>query len=117
VGCSSAVPTEQAGRGRGGRRKTPGEWERRNGLRLRFVYRRGGPSLLVIDNVVRARKGRGYRAAPHQRQAAGRKPETLVIFLLLPVVRLGKRLDLQSLARKWADLTPELIARAIPIST
>lgn len=27
----------------------PGEWERRTGLRLRFVYRRTGPSLLVTE--------------------------------------------------------------------
>lgn len=115
-GLFLAVPTEQAGRGRGGRRETPGEWERRNGLRLRFVYRRGGPSLLVIDNAVPGRAGRGYRVATRRRQASGRKPETVVIFLLLPVVRLGKRLDLESLARKWADLAPELISRAIPNS-
>jgi hypothetical protein len=113
-GLFLAVPTEQAGRRRGGRRETPGEWERRNGLRLRFVYRRGGASLLVIDNAVPGRGGRGYRDATRRRQASGRKPETVVIFLLLPVVRLGKRLDLESLARKWADQTPELIARAVP---
>jgi hypothetical protein len=113
-GMFLAVPTVQAGRGPGGRRESPGEWERRNGLRLRFVYRRGEPSLLVIDNAVTGRGGRGYRAATRRRQASGRKPETVVIFLLLPVVRLGKRLDLESLARKWADQTPELIARAVP---
>ncbi|WP_412509878.1 DUF6441 family protein, partial [Roseovarius sp. SYSU LYC5161] len=37
-----AIPTQAAGRGRGGARLTPGEWERRRGLRLRFVYRRRG---------------------------------------------------------------------------
>ncbi len=45
-----AIPTPAAGRGlRGGRITPPGEWERRRGLRLRFVYRRRGPSLLVAD--------------------------------------------------------------------
>ena len=38
-----AIPTEAAGRGFRGGRITPGEWERRRGLRLRFVYRRRGP--------------------------------------------------------------------------
>ena len=38
-----AIPTEAAGRGLRGGRITPGEWERRRGLRLRFVYRRRGP--------------------------------------------------------------------------
>jgi len=44
-----AIPTEAAGRGLRGGRITPGEWERRRGLRLRFVYRRTGPSLLVAE--------------------------------------------------------------------
>jgi hypothetical protein len=35
-----AIPTEAAGRGLRGAKLTPGEWERRRGLRLRFVYRR-----------------------------------------------------------------------------
>lgn len=33
-----AIATEAAGRGLRGGRITPGEWERRRGLRLRFVY-------------------------------------------------------------------------------
>ena len=44
-----AIPTAAAGRGLRGRRITPGEWELRRGVRLRFVYRRRGPSLLVAD--------------------------------------------------------------------
>jgi hypothetical protein len=44
-----AIPTEAAGPGLRGAKITPGEWERRRGLRLRFVYRRRGPSLLVAD--------------------------------------------------------------------
>ncbi len=32
-----------------GGRITPSEWERRTGLRLRFIYRRRGPSLLVAE--------------------------------------------------------------------
>ena len=46
-----AIPTPAAGKALGGRRITPGGWERRSGLRLRFVYRRTGPSLLVADSV------------------------------------------------------------------
>jgi hypothetical protein len=64
-----AIPTEAAGRGLRGAKLTPGEWERRRGLRLRFVYRRRGPSLLVADRagstaggsgvVSRSKTGRG----------------------------------------------------------
>jgi len=44
-----AIPTAAAGKGRGGTRLSPGEWERRRGMRLRFIYRRNGPSLLVAE--------------------------------------------------------------------
>ena len=44
-----AIPTPAAGRALGGRRITPAAWERKTGLRLRFVYRRTGPSLLVAE--------------------------------------------------------------------
>lgn len=51
-----AIPTAAAGvKGLSAtgamKRITPGGWERRTGMRLRFVYRRGGPSLLVADYV------------------------------------------------------------------
>src|SRR5690606_26040961 len=45
-----AIPTDLAGRGLKGGRITPGEWGRRTGIRLRFVYRRGQSALLVADN-------------------------------------------------------------------
>jgi Family of unknown function (DUF6441) len=44
-----AIPLPAAGKSLRGGRITPGEWERRRGMRLRFVYRRSGPSLLVVD--------------------------------------------------------------------
>ena len=47
-----AIPTPAAGKSLRGGRITPGEWERRTGLRLRFVYRRTGPSLLVAEGLL-----------------------------------------------------------------
>jgi hypothetical protein len=44
-----AIPTEAAGKPLRGGHISPRERERRNGLRLRFVYRRIGPSLLVTE--------------------------------------------------------------------
>jgi len=44
-----AIPTAAAGKSARGGRITPGEWERRRGLRLRFIYRPRGPSLLVAQ--------------------------------------------------------------------
>ncbi len=63
-----AIPLPAAGKSLRGGRITPGEWERRSGLRLRFVYRRVGPSLLVAEPTAHASgcAGLGPRAAPRR---------------------------------------------------
>jgi hypothetical protein len=100
-----AIPTEAAGRGVRGAKLTPGEWERRRGLRLRFVYRRRGPSLLVAD---RARiNNRGQAVA--SRAKTGRNQATAPIFLLVPQAKLPKRLDLDRDAEWALDSVPGLI--------
>jgi hypothetical protein len=105
-----AIPTEAAGRGLRGGRITPGEWERRRGMRLRFIYRRTGPSLLVAD---RARiNTRGQAVA--SRSKTGRGQVTAVIFLLVPQVTLRKRLNLDRAAAEWRSRLPDLVARNWP---
>ena len=84
-----AIPTPAAGKGLKGGRITPGEWERRRGLRLRFVYRPRGPSLLVADGRLNSR-GLGVAS----RSKTGRGRSTVPIFLLVPQVKLAKRLHL-----------------------
>ena len=100
-----AIPLPAAGKGRGGARLTPGEWERRRGMRLRFVYRRRGPSLLVADGRLNT-KGLGVAS----RSKTGRGRATVPIFLLVPQVRLRKRLDLDRDAERALDSVPGLIA-------
>ena len=69
-GLFLAIPTPAAGRFGDGRQKiTPGAWERIHGMRLRFVYRRGSPSLLVADNARLTKRGTG---GGEHRPAAGR---------------------------------------------
>lgn len=93
-----AIPTEAAGKGRGGARLTPLEWERRRGLKLRFIYRRNGSSLLVAE---KARiNARGTAVA--SRSKTGRGQVTAPIFVLVPQVKLRKRLDLARDAEKVA---------------
>ena len=104
-GFRLAIPTEAAGRVQRGRRITPGEWERRRGLRLRFVYRRRGPSLLVAD---RARINTRDQAVA-SRAKTGRNQVTAPIFLLVPQVKLPKRLDLDRDAERVLDSAPGLI--------
>ena len=99
-----AIPTPAAGKSARGGRITPGEWERHSGLRLRFVYRRTGPSLLVAEGRLNTR-GRAVAS----RSRTGRGVTTVPIFLLVPQVKLQKRLDLARDADRASDAMPGLI--------
>ena len=99
-----AIPTPAAGKGTRGKALTPGDWERRRGLRLRFVYRRGGPSLLVADGRLNSR-GLGVAS----RSKTGRSQSTVPIFLLVPQVKLAKRLSLARDAERAQAAIPGLI--------
>ncbi|GAB4227814.1 MAG: hypothetical protein Kow0032_07340 [Methyloligellaceae bacterium] len=110
-----AIPTEAAGKyGDNRKRITPGGWERRMGIRLRFVYRRNAPSLLVAD--LRVRKGRrGGFAKPSRRALkSGRDLASVPIFILLPQVKLRKRLDLNRATERWRARVPGLILENWP---
>ena len=115
-GLYLAIPTPAAGRWGDGRRKiTPLGWERRTGQRLRFVYRRNGPSLLVADNARLTGRGlavgnTGRRSGASFTRLAGRT--TVPIFILVPQVTLKKRLDIEMPAAKWARRLPGLVERA-----
>jgi hypothetical protein len=99
-----AIPTPAAGKGTRGKALTPGEWERRRGLRLRFIYRRNGPSLLVADGRLNSR-GLGVAS----RSKTGRGQSTVPIFLLMPQVKLSKRLSLARDAERAQAAIPGLI--------
>jgi hypothetical protein len=99
-----AIPTEAAGKGARGGRITPGEWERRRGLRLRFVYRRRGPSLLVAEGRL---NNRGLGVA--SRSKSGHGTATVPIFLLVRQVKLRKRLDLARDAKAAQERIPGAI--------
>ena len=100
-----AIPLPAAGKSLRGGRITPGEWERRRGLRLRFVYRRTGPSLLVADRARINKRGQAVAS----RSKTGRNQVTAPIFLLVPQVKLPKRLNLARDAGRAHDSVPGLI--------
>lgn len=108
-----AIPTPAADAALRGRKVTPGAWERRTGMRLRFVYRRTGPSLLVADNVRISRTGRVRENVTRRRDGTAYSrlsgQATAVIFLLVPQVRLRKRLDLDRAARMAEARLPAMI--------
>lgn len=111
-----AVPTKEAGKrapiaggapaygARGGKtaRITPAGFERRTGLKLRFVYQGAKPSLLVVDSARRDALGRAARYQPKGRGSKiyGPAGRTIVVFILLRQVRLRKRIDIETAARR-----------------
>jgi hypothetical protein len=112
-GLFLAIPTPAAGRFGDGRRKiTPGAWERIHGLRLRFVYRRGSPSLLVADNARLTKRGRaaaniGRRQGAVFTRLSGRT--TVPLFILVPQVTVRRRLDVDGAAQKWIAALPHVV--------
>ena len=99
-----AIPTPAAGKSARGGRISPGEWERRTGLRLRFIYRRQGPSLLVAEGRLNT-QGRAVAS----RSKTGRGLLTAPIFLLVPQVKLAKRLDFARAAEAAVGRIPGTI--------
>ena len=101
-----AIPTDAAGpRGRA-RDLTPGEWERRSGQKLRFVYRKGRPSLLVADGGTLNGRTGNFRPITRKRTAADlrrgvqRGAATIVIFVLLPSVDFQPRFAIEPVQQR-----------------
>ena len=74
-------------------------------MRLRFVYRRNGPSLLVAEKARINTRG----TAVASRSNTGRGQVSAPIFLLVPQVKLRKQLDLARDAERVARSVPGLI--------
>lgn len=123
LGLWLAIPIGRAARmrgadveGRGDRsRITPGGYERRTGRVLRFVYRKGQPSLLVDEGKVapgnvmlwRNTRGGGKYVSPR-----GFKNRAEPVFLLVPRVKLREKMDLDRATRQWETALPGLIVAA-----
>jgi hypothetical protein len=106
-----AIPSPAAPkRGVGGKRITPSNFPEHALGRLRFVYRRGAVSLLVVDNL-RASTGKrgGFRKASESALRTGRGLTTVVMFYLVPQVKMQKRLSVESVAAKWQARLPQAI--------
>ena len=92
---------------------TPAIWERKTGTSLRMVRRLYGPSLLVADNVRVTKSGRVRSNVTRRKDGttysrlSGRS--SAPIFLLLPQVRLRKRLELDRDARAAEAALPGTI--------
>jgi Family of unknown function (DUF6441) len=114
-----AIPTENAPRkGADGRRITPSTFPEHRFGPLRFVPRQSRPSFLVADGLRASfsRKTgnlRGFRRATDRARRSGQGLTTVVMFLLVPQVKLRKRLDVARSAERWSAQLPALIERQL----
>jgi Family of unknown function (DUF6441) len=114
-----AIPTDNAPRkGTDGKRISPSTFPEHRFGALRFVPRPNGPSLLVVDGLRASfsRKTgelRGFRRATEPARRSGQGLTTVVMFLLVPQVKLRKRLDVASAAEHWSAQLPALIERQL----
>jgi hypothetical protein len=98
-----AIPTDAAPKhGVGGKRISPANFPEQALGRLRFVYRPGAVSLLVVDGLrVGTEKRGGFRKASDTAQRTGRGLTTVVMFILVPQAKLKKRLDYKAVVNQW----------------
>jgi Family of unknown function (DUF6441) len=114
-----AIPTENAPKkGTDGKRISPSTFPEHRFGSLRFVPRSGGPSLFVIDGLRASfsRKSgelRGFRRATDRARARGDGLTTVVMFLLVPQVKLPKRLEVTRAAEHWSARLPALIEQQL----
>ena len=82
-----AIPTAAISKRIRNTRMTPALYERSKGVRLQFVYRKNGASLLVHEQ----------------------KRKTIVAFVLVPQVRMPKLINFAAEGKKWQAKLPSLI--------
>jgi Family of unknown function (DUF6441) len=114
-----AIPTENAPRkGTDGKRISPSTFPELRFGPLRLVPRQSSPSLLVV-NGLRASYSRqtgelrGFRRATERARRSRQGLTTVVMFLLVPQVKLSKRLDVARAAERWSTQLPALIERQL----
>lgn len=100
-----AIPTANVPRATGrrgsSRRMTPEQVE--NAFNQDLFFRRGkGGRVLAFVNAVQSRNRRGFKPGTKARLAAGRELKPILMFVLVPTVRMPKLLDINAVAQRWA---------------
>ncbi len=99
AGFWRAIPTAAAGSRGQDRNLTPGEWERRTGIRLQMVVpkkARGRYALLVASGTLAKNKSGVLRKYTERREAQGREEVTVPIFVLIPEQAHANRVSIAS---------------------
>lgn len=105
-----AIPTPEAGVLGRNRNITPGEWERRNGIRLEYVHGKDGkPSRLVAEHVMFGANGIGVRVPTKKRLRNQRyinrdgspaRVQSVTIFVLIPFQRFANKVAVDPIVRQ-----------------
>lgn len=96
-----AIPTKAAGRGDRGRDLTPGEWERRTGVHLTFVFRGANRPALLVAEAKQGQGGPSFRRFTAARRRGGQNPDvTVPIFVLIPFQRFANRLSINPIIQR-----------------
>lgn len=108
------VPTRRRGGAFGGRgtKANPFEVETRFNQDLKFFRTRSGVVLAYID-AIRSKNKRGWRSLTRGRLRQGRQIERVIMFVLIPQVRLRKRLDFDAEHRAAIEAHIAIEAREI----
>ena len=115
-----AIPTPRAPkRGVNGKRISPSNFPENRYGKLRFVYRRNGPSLLVVDKMKASHSQktgalRGFRKANDKAIKTDHGLTTVVMLWLVSQVKLPKLITFDMEAKRWFNKLPELILRYWP---
>ncbi|MEI8397097.1 MAG: DUF6441 family protein [Rhodospirillaceae bacterium] len=97
---------------------TPVEVEAAFNRDLRTILPPGGRvGYLVMDQLVAARSGRGFRQATERRLAQGRSAQPVLMFVLVPQVTLSKRLDIAGALAAIEAEFPGMIERQFSQNT
>lgn len=116
-----AIPTPSAPKKALGKRITPANFEKSTGIKLRFIYKPRGPSLLVADgyrasggkNPQRFRRIRSLKATKKFGARSSLKGRvTVPIFFLVKKTKLKKRISFAAKARAAQNALPRDIIRA-----
>jgi len=103
-----AIPTNNVPLKARGRRMTPVEVEATFNQDLIVRMGRGGRKLAFV-NVIAAKNKRGFRAATKGRLAQGRQVKLVLMFILVPAVRIPKRIDPDATFQRWAGRYDALV--------
>ncbi len=115
-----AIPSENAPkRGNGGKRITPSNFPEAQLGKLRFVYRSGKPSLLVVDNSRasynrKTGRLRGFKKASDKALTKGHGLTTVVMFFLVPSVSIPKKISFWVQVESWHGKLADLIMKNWP---